>query len=187
MTVLEPARRPAASEPVKAVLNSKRARWCAGVAAGLGVGSAIVSLSWALGGTWLLDTVGGAIEAGGRAGSPLIIGALWAAILLKLVGAALPLLAVSPRMSSRLRGPVRLLCGVEAFVLLVYGVVLTVAGLLVQTGLIQASADADHRALAWHAFLWDPWFAVWGALVALVLVLTRPVRPARQRIRIYRG
>lgn len=32
--------------------------------------------------------------------------------------------------------------------LFVYGLVLTVSGLLVQTGVVQASAHADHRALA---------------------------------------
>jgi len=50
--------------------------------------------------------------------------------------------------------------------LTIYGLALTGVGLLVQAGAIHAPATADHRALAWHAYLWDPWFLVWGLLVA---------------------
>ena len=48
----------------------------------------------------------------------------------------------------------------EAAILIVYGLVQTAAGLLVQADVIHASATADHRALAWHAYLWDPWFLI---------------------------
>jgi hypothetical protein len=30
----------------------------------------------------------------------------------------------------------------------------------------------DHRALAWHTYLWDPWFLMWGLLVAGALRVT---------------
>lgn len=182
MTVIEPART-AATNPLSGNTDQVRrspsssrhqaAWWCATAAAVLGVGYAAVSLVWALGGTWLLDTVGGGLAEGGRNGSPLVIGALWAAILLKLVAAVLPLIAVDPRLIERLRRPVRLLTGIEAAILTGYGAVLTTVGLLVQADIITASADADHWALAWHAFLWDPWFAAWGILVALALFLSR--------------
>jgi hypothetical protein len=152
------------------------ARVCAIAAAVLGLAYAAVSIIWAFGGNWLLDTVGGELAAGGRAGAWLVIAALWAAIVAKLVGAVLPLVAVSRTAGGRFRRPVRLLCGVEAVVLTTYGLVLTVAGVLVQSGVIQASADADHRALAWHAYLWDPWFAIWGILVGAALLLSRPRR-----------
>jgi hypothetical protein len=33
-------------------------------------------------------------------------------------------------------------------------------------------ATADHRALAWHAYLWDPWFLIWGLLVVGALRMT---------------
>ncbi|PZS36509.1 MAG: hypothetical protein DLM59_01075 [Pseudonocardiales bacterium] len=46
-------------------------------------------------------------------------------------------------------------------------------GLMVQFGVIAASASADHRALAWHAYLWDPWFLVWGLLVTAALLRAR--------------
>ena len=55
----------------------------------------------------------------------------------------------------------------------IYGLVLMSAGLLVQSGVIAASPDADHLALAWHAYLWDPWFLLWGLLVAAGLLATR--------------
>jgi hypothetical protein len=57
--------------------------------------------------------------------------------------------------------------------LAIYGLVLTVAGLLVQAGAIHASATANHRALAWHAYLWDPWFLIWGLFVAGALLRGR--------------
>jgi len=57
--------------------------------------------------------------------------------------------------------------------------VLTVAGLLVQSGAIAPAASADRRALAWHAYLWDPWFLLWGALVTAALVKSRQPRAAR--------
>ena len=36
--------------------------------------------------------------------------------------------------------------------------------------MIAASAGADHRALEWHAYLWDPWFLVRGLLVVAALL-----------------
>ncbi len=54
---------------------------------------------------------------------------------------------------------------------MIYGFVLTSVGLLVQAGVIHPGRTADRRALAWHAYLWDPWFLVWGLLV--VITLTR--------------
>lgn len=38
---------------------------------------------------------------------------------------------------------------------------------------IASSASAGHRALAWHPYLWDPWFLVWGLLVTAALLRTR--------------
>ena len=52
--------------------------------------------------------------------------------------------------------------------------VLTVVGLLVQGRVIASGAHADERALAWPAYLWDPWFLGGGLLVLVVLVTTRP-------------
>ena len=53
----------------------------------------------------------------------------------------------------------RVLGWIVAIGLTAYGGVLTVAGLLVETGVIDAADDADERAIAGHAYFWDPWFA----------------------------
>jgi hypothetical protein len=58
-----------------------------------------------------------------------------------------------------------------------YGVVLTVTGLLADTGVIEAAADADRSAIAWHAYCWDPWFALWGISLAVAMWRSRP-RPS---------
>ena len=92
--------------------------------------------------------------------------AVWAAVVIKMVAAVLPLLALRRVTSSGWNRAVSLLAWIEAGILTVYGLVLTVVDMLVQAGTIHQSAGADHRALAWHAYLWDPWFLIWGLLVA---------------------
>jgi hypothetical protein len=66
----------------------------------------------------------------------------------------------------------------EAGILTIYGLVLSGAGWLEQSGAIGPAAGADHRALAWHAYLWDPWFLLWGVLVTAALVRSRQPRAA---------
>ena len=66
--------------------------------------------------------------------------------------------------------------GPPALILVFYGGVLTVVGLLVQLDLVHAAANADHKALRWHACLWDPWFLVWGVLLAAALARSRVAR-----------
>jgi hypothetical protein len=140
---------------------------------------AAVSVYWGLGGTWLLDTVGGSLAKPGRAHEAGLMAAVWGAAALKLIAAVLPLLAVRhPGSSSRDR-KLWVLAWIAAGVLSLYGLVLTATGLLVQTGVIHASSNADHRALAWHAYLWDPWFLVWGLLIAAALLLSGRARGAR--------
>jgi hypothetical protein len=132
----------------------------------LGLLYAAVSLYWALGGTWLLATVGGALQQQTRAGTPILVLAVWAAVVIKTVAAVLPLLAIRRVTNSGWNKAVSLLAWIEAGILTVYGLVLTVVGMLVQIGTIHLSAGADRRALAWHTYLWDPWFLIWGLLVA---------------------
>lgn len=139
----------------------------------LGLLYAAVSVYWGLGGTALLDTVGGSLERGGRAGDPAVFLVLWAAVVLKIVAAFLPLLVIYRLGSPKWRRLVVVLTWIEAAILVLYGLVLTTVGLMVQFGVIAASATADHRALAWHAYFWDPWFLVWGLTVAAVLLRTR--------------
>jgi hypothetical protein len=128
-----------------------------------------VSGFWALGETWLLDTVGGTFERWGRSRSPGVLALLWVTILVKLVAAVVPLLALYELVPASTRRAVRLLAWADGLILAAYGFVLTAAGLAIQAGIVAASAHADHRALAWHAYLWDPWFLVWGVLVVVAL------------------
>ena len=60
--------------------------------------------------------------------------------------------------------------------LALYGGVLTVLGAVAATGIL--GPPADRRALLWHAFLWDPWFLAWGALL-----LTAAAARRRSRLR----
>jgi hypothetical protein len=160
----------------RAVAEPRPGTWPAWAGLVVGLAYAAISIYWGLGGTWLLDTVGDAVDAGGAGATA----AVWAAAGLKVIAAVLPVLAAGVAAAS---GPtpwrrlLRLLTWAEAVILTLYGLILTAAGLLVQSGLIRAGADADHRALAWHAYLWDPWFLLWGLLVAAVLLRTR--RPSR--------
>ncbi|HEX6423089.1 MAG TPA: DUF3995 domain-containing protein [Acidimicrobiales bacterium] len=147
-------------------------------AAALGVGHALVSLYWALGGTGLLDTIGGDLERWGRERRPPLVAGLWAVVAVKLVVALVaPVLAGvgAGRLPPWFRtGVARALGWVAAVTLVAYGGVLTIVGLAVQSGAIDATADADHRALAWHAYLWDPWFLLWGLAFCASLWATRP-------------
>jgi uncharacterized membrane protein len=134
-----------------------------------------------VGGTWLLDTIGGSLAEQGRAGNPGVMLAVWGAVVVKMIAAVLPLIALRG-----LTGPARdrtvwVLAWVAAAILLVYGLVQTAVGLLVQADVIHASATVDHRALAWHAYLWDPWFLIWGLLVEGALLRGRYRRSTASR------
>ena len=141
----------------------------------VGMLHAAVSVYWGLGGTWLLDTVGE--EALARRfdaiGIPAVV-AVWAAVAVKMIAAVLPLVALD-----RLAGPawnriVWILAWVEGAILTIYGLVCTAVGLLVEADVIHA-VQPDRRALAWHAYLWDPWFLLWGLLVVTALLQGRAV------------
>lgn len=167
-------------------MNHRRVRLAAVaalVAAALGMAHAAVSAYWALGGTALLDTIGGDIERWGRERGPGVVAALWAIAALKAVVAlAAPVVTGRPRWLPRwTRGRIpRVLSWIAAVTLVAYGGSLTVAGLAVESGLVDAAPDADRRALAWHAYLWDPWFLLWGLAFIAALWLTRgPVEGSR--------
>ncbi len=131
----------------------------------VGLSYAAVSAYWAAGGTRLLNTVGGVFE---RAGPSQAIGLallIWLVVMVKVVAAALPLAAVTGSGPLATRGLTHTLAWLEGAILTGYGLVLTVVGLLVEAQIIRAGTHADHLALLWHAYLWDPWFLLWGLLV----------------------
>ena len=147
--------------------------------AGLAVGLAYAAISvyWAVGGRWLLNTVGIPLSQPGQAGHLAGLLAVWGAAAVKAVAAVLPLLAIGvwPRTANGgLRRLARVLTWIEAAILVGYGLVLTASGLPVQAGVIKAAAHADRLAMKWHAYLWDPWFLIWGIFVFLALWRSRP-------------
>jgi hypothetical protein len=152
-----------------AQLRGLSAAWAASAC---GLGYVAISLYWALGGSWLLATVGASLAG---TDSVAVRFAVWAAVVLKAIAAFLPLVAIGAlcRLPRGWERWLRRLTWIEALILIGYGLVLTAAGLLVQSGVIAPSANADRRALRWHACLWDPWFLVWGLLVTIALVQGR--------------
>jgi hypothetical protein len=140
----------------------------------VGLAYAAISAYWALGGTWLLATVSSSLVTAHQSATAVM--AVWAAVVLKAVAALLPLPVCLSAPPSKRHGRLRLLAWAEAAVLTLYGFVFTLAGLLVQVGVIHQRRTADRRALVWHAYLWDPWFLVWGLLVIIALALTSTSR-----------
>ncbi len=140
-------------------------RQLARVALVVGLLYAAVSVYWGFGGTWLLSTVAASLTKG-RPGEGYLLAA-WAGAILKTIAAVLPLVALR-HLTSAWKRKASALAWVEAVILIVYGLVLTAVGLLIQAGVVRPSSP-DARALAWHAYLWDPWFLAWGLLVAAAL------------------
>jgi hypothetical protein len=145
-------------------------------ALGVGLAYAAVSAYWAVGGTALLGTLGGVFERWGQSRSAAVAVLLWAVVVAKVVAAALPGLVVRGTGPASVRRPVRLLAWASGLILTAYGSVLTVTGLAVQSGLIHAGTGGDHHALRWHAYLWDPWFLLWGLLTIIALSSGSPSR-----------
>jgi hypothetical protein len=127
-----------------------------------------------------LDTVGGAFQRAGRTGSVGLVAVVWLTVLLKLLAAILGLVIVlgRPPLAAAQRRLVRRMAWAAAVILIVYGGVLSITGWLVQLGIVSPAANADHRALRWHAFLWDPWFLAWGLLLAIGLARSADRRRA---------
>jgi hypothetical protein len=139
--------------------------------AALALLSAGVSAYWTAGGTALLSTVGGDLEALARHGgmSALVLGAGTTAA--KLAAVALSLSLVRPldrRLARRLVTHAALAAGA---LLTVYGSVQIVVGGLALLGMIDAG-PADPSALRWHVLFWDPWFLLWGLLLCTAAKLS---------------
>ena len=135
---------------------------------------AAVSAYWGLGGTWLLDTLPHSLEDGARAGDTVIYVAVWVAVVLKIMAAVLPLLALRPLSKPAWNRAVWVLAWAAAAILISYGLAQTILGQLA----IHGSAGADDR--VWSAYLWDPWFLSFGLLVAAALVRGRHHRSPTQ-------
>ena len=131
---------------------------------------ALVRLYWAVGGHGLVSTVGGYVEQFARRGGAVPVLVALAATALKVAGGLLALALVRPwgRVVPRRW---LLLGSAGASVLLVaYGGLNVLAGVLVLSGVIHPGGSVDRTALRWHAGVWDLWFLVWGILLALATI-----------------
>lgn len=166
-------------DPVNATSKSNAvALTAAWTAAGLGLTSAAISAYWALGGTGLLETIGGELERWGRERGALVVVMLWVIVAIKSgVALAAPVLVGvgKARLPRWVTGRVtRTLGWIAASTLTVYGGYLTLGGLLVMSGLLEIGSGEPSTAFAWHAYFWDPWFAIWGLALGASLWITRP-------------
>jgi Protein of unknown function (DUF3995) len=174
---LRDQQRPAAgnqsrSETLTGIIGARR-EWPARVAGGLAFASAAVSCYWTAGGTFLLDTVGGAIEELARERSLGAVALGAATVVLKIVAGFLALALPHPPADAFRRRALILANGVASAILCSWGGVNVVVGALVLGGAVSPSDDIDRYALRWHVFLWDMWFLVWGVTLALAVAAAR--------------
>ncbi len=143
-------------------------------AAVAGLVHAAFSLYWAVGGRWLLPTVGQwAVRLAD--GSPVGAGAALGVIaLLKVVGALVPLAVEAGALPGR-RWWRRAEAG-GAGLLLVYGLGNMLIAWAVLAGIVTSADGYDRAAELGHAALWDPLFFLWGAGLAAGLSVTRTPR-----------
>ncbi|HEU4865823.1 MAG TPA: DUF3995 domain-containing protein [Actinomycetota bacterium] len=136
-------------------------------AAVLAFASAAVSAYWTLGGTVLLDTVGGTIERLARERSTLAILLGVVVVLVKVAGGLLALAMVQPWGTRVGRRLLLTFSSVGSVVLVLYGGALVLVGGLVLANAIDPSRPVDEHALRWHVYVWDLWFLVWGLALGL--------------------
>ena len=128
---------------------------------------AAVSLYWALGGTAGIGTIGHFAVQMARSRDARAQIVIWTVVILKALGALLPLSFVRPWGEALPRLWRGVVSGGAAAVLTLYGAVLVVSEALVELGATRPSGSVDRSALRWHMGLWDPWFLVWGLLLGL--------------------
>lgn len=131
---------------------------------------ALISLYWAVGRHGLVSTVGGhAAQLADRGGAFPALIAL-AATLAKVAGGLLALALVRPWGRIFPRGWLLAGSAGASALLVVYGGLNVSLGALVLSGVIHPAGNVDWTALRWHVGVWDPWFLVWGILLALAAV-----------------
>lgn len=135
-------------------------------AAAAGAVHGLFSLYWAMGGGWLLESLGADLI-------ETFSGSRWLLLpvgLVKIFAGVLPLVLArwewpAPRLS-------RSACWVGAIVLVLWGGANTIVGNLVLLGVITPEGGYDGPGMAGHAWLWDPLFLLWGASLTLALLLS---------------
>lgn len=132
------------------------------------------SLYWALGGEWLLESLGERVV-GAFADARWVLVAVFA---IKVAASLVPLWL--DRRGLLRHGVWRVAAVIGACVLIVYGGLNTVVGNLVLAGVVQPDGGFDRAAMAGHAWLWDPLFLIWGLALAWGLVRARRSTRPRQ-------
>ncbi|WP_368665738.1 DUF3995 domain-containing protein [Pseudarthrobacter sp. AG30] len=151
---------------------SRSLAWLACIA---GIVHAGFSLYWALGGRWLVATVGQwavqlSVEAPIEAG--LVLGLVGIG---KLLAATIPVVVAYDRMPWRRFW--RAVSWAGGLLLVSYGGVNTVVSSAVLGGLIHPSGGYDLNAMIGHAWLWDPLFLLWGTALVISLWTSRRSSP----------
>lgn len=133
-------------------------------AAAVGLVHAGFTIYWAVGGRWLLRTVGSwAVELVDD--RPGVAGAVLGVVaVVKISGSLGPVLVEAGRIGGRRRW--RALEWAGAVVLLGYGLLNVVVAWAVLGGLVTSADGYDRSAELGHAALWDPLFLLWGLLAA---------------------
>lgn len=142
--------------------------WTAGLAGAVHAG---FSLYWALGGRWLLETVGQwAVDL--STDEPLAAGlGLGLVAVGKLLAAGIPVAVTYGRMPRpRLW---RAISWAGGLLLIVYGGINMVVASVVLTGIVRPQQGYDPQAMMGHAYLWDPLFFLWGTALVLSLWLSQ--------------
>lgn len=137
------------------------------LAAVAGIGHGVFSLYWALGGDWLLATVGQRMI-------EQFADARWMLVpvgLVKITAALAPM--VLGATGWPLRRLSRLVCWTGAVLLLLWGGAGTVVAQLVLAGAIDGGDGFDRMGMIGHAWLWDPLFVLWGGALVIGLLQTR--------------
>lgn len=143
------------------------------VVAILAFAHASVTVFWTLGGTLLLDTVGAPFDDLAREHS-LGSFTLGTAVVLAKVTAALLALALVSTGTGRVRRRALLIAnGAAAGILMLWGGLSVLVGALLLGGVITPDARVNEHVQSWHVFFWDPWFVLWGALLAVAVVRYR--------------
>lgn len=147
-------------------------RVCVWTACAAGLVHASFSGYWALGGHWLLDTVGTEAVRISSA-SPLLTGlGLGLVVLAKAAAAVIPVAVEYGRLGREKLW--RRLSWAGAVLLVLYGGANTVVSNLVLAGWIVPAGGYNFPAMAGHAWLWDPLFLLWGLALLAYLLFSRP-------------
>ncbi|PZU46667.1 MAG: DUF3995 domain-containing protein [Microbacterium sp.] len=157
--------------------NRTVARAAVLVAFAVGTVHAAASLYWALGGRWLLPTVGEwAVRAAQTAPTQaaLLLGAIG---LVKLAAAGIP---VGVEWGVVSWAPFwRVICWIGGVGLVIYGGINIVVSGAVLLGIVRPEGGYDADAMIGHAFLWDPLFLIWGIALVIWLRASGTPRPRR--------